>query len=62
MNKVISLIDNVIVETKEKEIYNKLVEEVLRMIEKNNIYIKLEKYKWKILWYAWTLIFNFYLI
>jgi len=45
MNKVISLIDNVIVETKEKEIYNKLVEEVLRMIEKNNIYIKLEKYK-----------------
>jgi len=45
MNKVISFIDNVIVETKEKEIYNELIEKVLRMIEKNNLYIKLKKYK-----------------
>ena len=45
MNKVISFIDNIIVETKEKEIYNELIEKVLRMIEKNNLYIKLKKYK-----------------
>lgn len=45
MNKVISFIDNVIVETKEKEIYNELIEKVLRIIEKNNLYIKLKKYK-----------------
>ena len=45
MNKVISFIDNVIVETKEKEIYNELIKKVLRMIEKNNLYIKLKKYK-----------------
>ena len=48
MNKVISFIDNVIVEIKEKEIYNELIEKVLRIIEKNNLYIKLKKYKWKI--------------
>ena len=45
MNKVISFIDNIIVETKEKEIYNELIEKVLRIIEKNNLYIKLKKYK-----------------
>lgn len=45
MNKVISFIDNVIVEIKEKEIYNELIEKVLRIIEKNNLYIKLKKYK-----------------
>jgi len=45
MNKVISFIDNVIVETKKKEKYNELIEKVLRMIEKNNLYIKLKKYK-----------------
>ena len=45
MNKVISFIDNVRVEIKEKEIYNELIEKVLRIIEKNNLYIKLKKYK-----------------
>jgi len=28
--------------------YDKLVEEILRRIEENNLYIKLEKHKWKV--------------
>ena len=31
----------------EKE-YNKLVEEILRRLEKNDLYVELEKCKWKV--------------
>jgi len=41
---VTSFIDNVLVATKTVKEYNKIVEEVLRHIEENNFYVKLEKY------------------
>ena len=31
-----------------KKKYDKLVEEILRRMEENNLYIKLEKYRWKV--------------
>ena len=46
--KVASFIDNVIVEMQSEEEHDELVEEILRRIEKNNFYIKQEKYKWKV--------------
>ena len=44
---VAAFIDNVLVETKNKK-YDEIVEKVLKRIEKNNLYIKLEKYIWKV--------------
>ena len=46
--KVASFIDNMIVEMKEDKRYDKVVEEVVKRLVENNLYIKLEKYKWKI--------------
>jgi len=46
--KVVSFIDNVIVGTETEERHNKIVEEVVRKLAENNLYIKLEKYKWKV--------------
>ena len=43
--KVASFIDNVIMEI-EEEVYDKIIEKVKRLVE-NNLYIKLEKCKWK---------------
>ena len=40
-----SFIDNVIVETEEEKDHDKVVEEVVKRIAKNDLYIKLEKYK-----------------
>ena len=40
--------DNILVKTKDEERYNEIVEKVLRRIEVNNLYIKLEKYVWKV--------------
>ena len=37
-----------IVETDSEEGHNELVEEILRRIKENNLYTRLEKYKWKI--------------
>ena len=44
---VVAFIDNVLVGTKDKK-HDKIVEKVLKRIEKNNLYIKLEKYVWKV--------------
>jgi len=41
-------INNIIVTTDTKEKYNKLVEEVLKRLEKNNLFVKPEKYQWKV--------------
>jgi len=41
---VTSFIDNVLVATETVKEHNKIVEEVLRHIEENNFYVKLEKY------------------
>ena len=46
--EVASFIDDVIVETEEEEEYNEVVEEVVKRLTKNNLYMKLEKYKWKV--------------
>ena len=37
-----------IVEMEEDKRYDKVVEEVVKRLVENNLYIKLEKYKWKI--------------
>ena len=44
---MVSFIDNMIVKTEEEE-YNKVVVEVVKRLIENNLYIKPEKYKWKV--------------
>ena len=41
--KVIVFIDNVMIVTEMEEEYDKIVEEVLRRLEENNLFVKLEK-------------------
>ena len=41
-------IDNIIVVTDTKEQHDKLVEEVLKRLKENNLFVKLEKYWWKV--------------
>jgi len=41
--KVAAFVDNVLVGTEIKEEHNEIVEEVLRRLEENNLYVKLEK-------------------
>ena len=45
IRKVVSIIDNVIIRTKEEERHNKVVEEVVRRLAKNDLHIKPEKCK-----------------
>ena len=45
---VVAFIDDILVETKDKKRYNKIVEEVLKRIEVNDLYVKSEKYMWKV--------------
>ena len=45
--EVISFID-VIVGTEEEKGHNKVVEEVVKRLAENNLYVKPKKYKWKI--------------
>jgi len=42
--KVTAFVDDILVETETKEEYNKIVEEVLKRLEKNSLYVKPEKY------------------
>ena len=46
--KVAAFIDNVIVETEMEEGHDEIVAEVIRRLEENNLYVKPEKYKWKV--------------
>ena len=46
--KVAAFIDDVIIRTETEEGYNKIVAEVIRRLEENNLYVKLEKCKWKV--------------
>ena len=50
IDNVAAFIDNVIVGTESKIEHDELLEEILRKIEENDLYVKLEKYKckWKI--------------
>ena len=46
--EVAAFIDNVIVGTETEEGYDEIVAEVIRRLEKNNLYMKPEKCKWKV--------------
>ena len=46
--KVAAFIDNVIVGMEMEEGHNEIVAEVIRRLEENDLYVKLEKYKWKV--------------
>ena len=48
IGKVAAFIDDVMVGTESKEEHDELVEEILRRMEENDLYMKLEKCKWKI--------------
>jgi len=46
--KVVAFVDDVLVGTKTEEGHDKIVEEVLKRLEENNLYVKPEKYVWKV--------------
>ena len=46
--KMAAFIDNVIIGTETEEGYDELVVEVIKRMEENDLYIKPEKYKWKV--------------
>ena len=46
--KVVAFIDNVIIGTESEEGHDELVVEVIKRLEKNDLYVKLEKCKWKV--------------
>ena len=46
--KVATFIDNVLVGTETKEGHNEIVEEVLRRLEENDLYVKPKKCVWKV--------------
>ena len=46
--KVVAFIDDVIIGTESKKGHNELVAEVIKRLEENDLYMKLEKYKWKV--------------
>jgi len=48
MRKVAVFIDDVIVGTETEEGHDELVAEVIKRLEENNLYVKLEKCKWKV--------------
>ena len=47
-SKVVAFIDDVIVGTKTEEGYDKLVAKIIKRLEENDLYVKLEKCKWKV--------------
>ena len=46
--KVAAFIDDIIVRTENKERHDELVVEVIKRLEENDLYMKPEKYKWKV--------------
>jgi len=46
--KVAAFVDDILVGTETKKQHNKIVKEVLRRLEENDLYIKPEKYTWKV--------------
>jgi len=47
-SKVVSFIDDIIIGTETEEEHDKLVEEVVKRLAENNLYVKPKKYKWKV--------------
>jgi len=48
MGKIVAFIDNVIVGTETKEGHNEIVAEIIKRLKENDLYVKPEKYKWKV--------------
>ena len=48
IEEVASFIDNVIVGMEEEKEHNKIVEKVVNRLAEDDLYVKLEKCKWKI--------------
>ena len=48
IGKVASFINDIIIGTKGEEKHDELVKEVVRRLAENNLYVKPEKYKWKV--------------
>jgi len=46
--KVVAFVDNVLIETETEKGHNEIVEEMLKKLEENDLYIKPEKCMWKI--------------
>ena len=46
--KVAIFVDNVLVETETKKGYDEIVDEILKRLKENDLYIKLEKCMWKV--------------
>jgi len=46
--KVVAFVDDVLVGTETEEGHNEIVEEVLRKLKENDLYMKPEKYAWKV--------------
>ena len=46
--KVVAFVDDVLVRTETEERHNEIVEEILKKLEENNLYIKPKKYVWKV--------------
>ena len=42
--KIAAFVDDVLVGTETEEGYNEIVDEILKKLEENNLYVKLEKY------------------
>ena len=48
IGKVVAFIDDVIVGTEDKKGHDELVAEIIKMLEENDLYMKLKKCKWKV--------------
>jgi len=48
MGKVGSFIDNIMVGTESEEGHDELVEEILKRLEENDLFVKLVKCRWKV--------------
>jgi len=46
--KVTAFVDNILVGTETEEEYDKIIEEVLKKLKENDLYVRLEKYAWKV--------------
>ena len=47
-SKVEAFIDDIIVETETEKEHNELVAKIIKRLEENDLYVKLEKCKWKV--------------
>jgi len=48
IGKMAAFIDNIIVGTETKDRHDEIVAEIIKRLEENNLYVKLEKCKWKV--------------